>query len=114
MIWAGGAGVCWVYAVWVVVVFLPGFVLLVGVGAVSVQSFWRRPCPPGAAGVGVVVVVRPLGLVLAGSGVVVSSPASGFVSEGGWSVVRLTCGNDAPGLHLVYLPLHLVPWRRCL
>ena len=64
MIWAGGAGVCWVYAVWVVVVFLPGSALLVGVGAVSVRSFLGRPCPPGAAGVGVVVGVRPLGLVL--------------------------------------------------
>ena len=31
MIWSGGAGVCWVYAVWVVVVFLPGSALLVGV-----------------------------------------------------------------------------------
>ena len=85
------------------VVFLPGSALLVGVGAVSVCSFWGRPCPLGTVGVGLVVVVRPLGLELAGSGEVVSSPASDFVPEGGWSIVRLTCGSDAPGLYLVSL-----------
>ena len=85
----GPAGTRWVDAVfWGVVVSLLESTLLVGVGAVSVQWFWGSPYPPGAAGAGVVIVVRPLGLVLAGSGVVVSSPASGFVSEGGGQLFR--------------------------